>query len=364
MNRDPLVIVGGGLAGGAAALLADRPVLLLERDRAPAHKVCGEFISVEAQAYLARLGLDLCSLGAVPIERVRWYDGTRSGALRLPFPAISLSRRVLDAALLDRAAAAGAEIRRGVRVVAIDSGSTRVRCAGGETHAASTLFLASGKHDLRDLPRPQGLQPGLTAFKQHLRLDPTCTLDRTVELHLFDGGYAGLEPVEAGATNLCLVVDRSLLAGGLDGVLATLKPRAPALVERLAGALPLAPPCAITRIPYGHLRWRSDGLWRLGDQAAVIPSLTGDGMSIALHSAFLAADMLRRGRSADDFQRQLALDLWPQMALATTVAKLVVRGWPRRVIGAAASVLPSFVSALAQATRVPARRLLSSAVPA
>ena len=42
---------------------------------------------------------------------------------------------------------------------------------------------------------------------------------------------------------------------------------------------------AISPIPYGYLARRIAGLWRVGDQAAVIPSFTGDGISIALHSA-------------------------------------------------------------------------------
>ena len=59
---EPLVIVGGGLAGAASALRlaqAGLAPLLLEREREPVHKVCGEFLSWEAQAHLRALGLDV-----------------------------------------------------------------------------------------------------------------------------------------------------------------------------------------------------------------------------------------------------------------------------------------------------------------
>jgi len=61
------VIVGGGLAGGAAAIQlarASHGVHLLERECEPVDKICGEFLSIEAQRALDRLGIDLDRLGA------------------------------------------------------------------------------------------------------------------------------------------------------------------------------------------------------------------------------------------------------------------------------------------------------------
>ena len=74
------LVLGGGLAGaGAASLLAaaGRPVRLLEREPGPHHKVCGEFLSVEAQRDLERIGLDIARLGPVPIGGVRLVSGER-----------------------------------------------------------------------------------------------------------------------------------------------------------------------------------------------------------------------------------------------------------------------------------------------
>ena len=103
-----------GWPGGAAAACllagAGRSTVLFEREAGPRHKVCGEFISVEAAAYLASLGLDPERLGALPIHHVRLIQGERTATL--PFPAFSLSRDVMDEALLKAAAARGAEIRR------------------------------------------------------------------------------------------------------------------------------------------------------------------------------------------------------------------------------------------------------------
>ena len=88
------VVVGGGPAGATVAALlarAGETVTLVEREAGPHDKVCGEFISGEAAAYLGRLGLDLAGLGAVRIDRVRLAARGEPSEAALPFPAFSLS---------------------------------------------------------------------------------------------------------------------------------------------------------------------------------------------------------------------------------------------------------------------------------
>src|SRR4051812_16061166 len=109
------VVIGAGLAGCSAALqLArrGRRVLLLEAERYPVHKMCGEFLSPEARGLFRELGVDAAieAAGAVPIRRVAIT--TRDGAAwtgRLPGEATGLSRWTLDPLLFDAAVAAGAD---------------------------------------------------------------------------------------------------------------------------------------------------------------------------------------------------------------------------------------------------------------
>ena len=119
MKKIETVIVGGGPAGAATACgLASmgREVMLVERAGAPHHKVCGEFLSIETQAQLRRLGVDPISLGAMPIDHVAVYSSARSVMAELPFRALSLSRYRLDDALLCRAQERGAQVKRSVSV--------------------------------------------------------------------------------------------------------------------------------------------------------------------------------------------------------------------------------------------------------
>jgi flavin-dependent dehydrogenase len=146
-----VLIAGGGAAGGAAACLLGPDAVLVERERGPHDKICGEFLSAEAIAYLRRLGIDPAALGAAPIQSVRLVHGRTVAQTSLPFPALGLSRRILDAALLDRAAALGAEMLRGHAVRHVMDGVAEVE--GHGRFPSHAVFLATGKHDLRGLRR-------------------------------------------------------------------------------------------------------------------------------------------------------------------------------------------------------------------
>ncbi len=363
------MIVGGGLAGAAAACVlarAGRPVLLFEREAGPVDKVCGEFVSAEAQDYLRHLGLDLAALGGERIEGFRLVHGEAVAGCALPFAGLGLSRRVLDAALLGLAARSGAVVRRGCRVsIRQDREPIVLAIAGGTTIETHTLFLATGKHELRGLRRAHRATPDLVGFKLHLRLSPAQrdALAGHVEIVMLERGYAGLQPIEHGMANLCLLVERGALldAGGdWDGLLAQLRRTAPHLRRRLDGAEALMPrPLTIFRVPYGfvHAPGREDapGLYRLGDQAGVIASFTGDGMSIALHSAVTAAACHISGGSAADYHRLIRSDIARQIGRADALYRLGGGPLARAAVMRAARLWPGGLRLAARLTRVPSR---------
>ena len=168
---------------------------------------------------------------------------------------------------------------------------------------APAVFLATGKHDLRGVRRqPSQAAEDLVGLKMYFVLDPAqrAELARHVEILLFRGGYAGLQLIEGGVANLCLLIDRARFkaAGGAwPGVRLYLEQACPHLARRLAGAAEvLDRPLSIFRVPYGHLHapgpadW--PGLFRLGDQMGVIPSF------LRRRHLDRAAQRLRGGRGA------------------------------------------------------------------
>jgi flavin-dependent dehydrogenase len=354
-----VAVAGGGLAGAAAAIdlaRGGRRVVLFERASGPHHKVCGEFVSAGAQARLERLGgRALATMGAQPIERVRVVCGRQEAATPLPFPAWGLSRRRLDAWLLDVAEGEGVEVRRGcaVQALAADGSGVGLRTGEGEVSAGAAL-LATGKHDLRG-HRRAGAASLHIGFKLHLRLAPGqhAALGRQVDLALFDGGYAGLQLIEDGIANLCLLVTKAKFARlGRDW--ASLIAAVPHLAHRLDGATACWPqPLAISRIPYGF-RQRADAataIFRIGDQAAVIPSFTGDGMAMALRSAAEAAQAILTRQPAVTFQRHLSRSFAGPLRVAGAVAGVTSIPALQPPLVAACRAFPGLLAAVAARTR-------------
>ncbi len=127
--QDEVLILGGGVAGCAASIALARKgrnVTLIEREPTSRHKVCGEFLSGEALEDLHALGIDVASLGALPIDYVRLAAARRAAEAPLPFPAASLTRKALDTALIAEAIAAGVRVERGRSVQALGRTTSNV----------------------------------------------------------------------------------------------------------------------------------------------------------------------------------------------------------------------------------------------
>jgi flavin-dependent dehydrogenase len=363
-EQDELLVLGGGVAGCAAAIALARNgqrVTLIEREPTPRHKVCGEFLSGEALEDLHLLGIDVTSLGAVPIDNVRLAAARRAAEAPLPFPAKSLTRKALDTALIAEAISAGVRMEQGRSVQSLERtspGGWQATLDDGSTREASTVFLATGKHDLRGYARPDDPHRWV-AFKMYFRLAPAqaAELARASELMLYPGGYGGIQPVEGGIANLCCVVQQRYLAregNRWEQFLAKMQQDCPHLAMRLAGAEPLlAKPIAITHIPYGFIRpTTEDGLYCIGDQAAVIPSFTGDGISIALHTARCAVAAYVAQEPAPVFQAKLRSALLTQMRLAEFAADGLNNGFARAVLPFCLRVWPGVMRVTARLTRV------------
>lgn len=360
MRRTPALIAGGGPAGAVAALLlakGGQSPLLLERSREPQDALCGGFLSWRTLESLACAGIDPATLGGHKVRRVALFAGRSRAESPLPAPAIGLSRLRLDALLLDAARRAGAGVERGVTIRSAEG--TVLHTGDGAAVTGDTLFLATGKHDLRGAMRGAAVGDD-PAMGVRVRLAPHPTLTRLVgdaiELHAFAGGYAGLVLQEDGSANLCMAVRRSRLraAGDLPALLRVLAGELPALGERLAhmGGSPAID--AIANVPYGwRARGTGHGVYRLGDQAGVIPSLAGEGMGIAIASAIRAvAHWQRHGPAgAPDFQRALRRRLHRPIALAGMLRMLAEHPSGHALLLTGGRV-PTLVGAAARWTRI------------
>jgi flavin-dependent dehydrogenase len=278
-------------------------VLLVERDEFPRHKVCGEFISPEAQNVLHDLGLyeQIAALGPVPLHATKVVSRfTRKLQRPLPGEAWGLSRYRLDAGLAAAAQAHGVELR---------FATTANRCGIREGHVqlqlrdrqgsswvkARTAIMAYGRSALHGLAAEQKSN---SAHRRYVGAKCHYTgvrMAKEVELYFFPGGYAGINPIEESRTNLCILASYEAFAragSSIGGILSAAIAGNRALARKMAGATALPETeCAVAPVDTQRAAQPWGNVAQIGDSAVMLPPLCGDGMAMALRSAQLCAPL-------------------------------------------------------------------------
>lgn len=370
-------VFGAGIGGsGLAKLMAERgwTVLLLDRNALPKHKVCGEFLSPESKWFMREMGLlnEVMALGPAEIRRIRLHlDGGGRIELQLPETAFGISRRKLDAALLDAAIRSGVHVLQSATVTEYapcGAGWTVTASVGRETRkfAASTVIAAWGG-------APIGLKGGAAAraVRNRRRAEPGVGIkshyigsgfaEDAVELYFFAGGYLGVNAIEDGKFNAAALLEQKDIPRRhktVADMLEAAASRHSALGPLLSAAAPVPGAQAATapvRIARRPSAWGD--IAQVGDAMGRIPPLCGDGMSIALRSAQLCADY------ADRFLRgELTLGQWRDGYAAAAAAEFMgPLRWGRALQSLLqAPLLPRALPGLAKLAPFAARALVGA----
>ncbi len=325
------MIVGSGPAGASLAIrLAENTftVCLIEREKFPREKLCGEFISPECLSHFRRLGvLDevLYAGGDRIFETVFYEPGGKCVAVPTEWFgggsfAVSLSRAQMDFRLMERARSAGVEVLEESNVVGLvvkhgeilgltvrdETGGSeeiygnllidatgRARILGKLAERESKRYLADSVTHAPMIPSPKSkIRNRMVGFKAHLR---NVRLEKgKCELYSFRGGYAGLSNIENGLANLCLI----LKAGTMKNSIGKTGKLIETIVkdnERAAVTLKNAQRdgewLAVSVDSFGRQGLNpARNLFSVGDSAAFIDPFTGSGMLMALEGS----DMLAR----------------------------------------------------------------------
>jgi flavin-dependent dehydrogenase len=317
-----LVIVGAGPAGSAIAVaLAGYGwhVLLVEREEFPRHKVCGEFISPEAQSALRNLGLhqEIAALNPVPLYATQVVSRFAHKLQRpLPGEAWGLSRYRFDAGLAAAAAARGVELRTATTATRCETQEGRVHLQLRHRQEstwvqARAAIMAYGRSALPGLAAER---KGNSAHKRYVGAKCHYTgveMAEQVELYFFPGGYAGINPIEGGRANLCVLASYAAFAhagSSIHDLLASAMTGNSALAQKMTGATALIETeCAVAPVDTQRPAQPWGKVAQIGDSAVMLPPLCGDGMAMALRSAQLCAPL------ADAYLREtISLSKWQQ----------------------------------------------------
>ncbi|HWG75421.1 MAG TPA: FAD-dependent oxidoreductase [Steroidobacteraceae bacterium] len=341
------LIVGAGPAGSAAAiLLAQRgwSVALIERERFPRRKVCGECVSASNLPLLQALGVaePFRALAGAPLQRIAvWADRRTISAPLPPLPdsdepyGRALGRERLDALLLARARALGVTIWQPCCAQRLygRAGAWLCELRSGRGGGASFTLSAAVAIDAHGSSRGSACVAGrrgrrgreLLGFKANYA--GARLADDLLPVLCFPGGYGGL--VLAGgqlATLACCIradrlqrfrAGRSLPAGA--AVECYLRMHCAPLAAALAGAERRGAWLAMGALQPGihldaaHCGPLGAGAFRVGNAAGEAHPIIGEGISMALQSAALLSQLLlacpsvfESSPSAESAQRALA----------------------------------------------------------
>ncbi len=311
-----LAIVGGGPAGSAAAITAARSglsVLLVDRATFPRDKCCGDGLTALALRLGEGLGLDpLLIPGWQTVEDLVIHPpGGRS--TRYPLPcgdglyAAVVPRMQYDAALLDLARSAGADVRdgHGLTGINVDGDVATLEVEGLGTIRATTVVAADGMwsptRKLLGLAS-SGYRGEWQAFRQYVADVGPAAADLHVwfEPDLLPG-YAWSFPLPGGRANVgfgvlrggqVAVGDTGRIWDGLmdrPAIRAVLGDDARPEGRRSAWPIPARVDAAV--LDHGPVLF-------VGDAASASDALTGEGIGQALQTGILAAEAARAGGTA------------------------------------------------------------------
>ena len=345
-RKSKILIAGAGPAGSSLAIrLANLgfETTLIERERFPRQKLCGEFISPECFEHFKSLGVldDMLDAGGERIYETRFYE-SRGRSVTVPSSwfghgdfALSLSRAEMDLRLLNRAKDVGVTILDGTSVTGIEHSNGRI--SGLRTRADSgnvsdiegDVFVdATGRARILAKLAGKGQdgaaqpsKPEFVGFKAHLR-----DVDLTsggCEIYSFPGGYAGVSPIEDGLFNLCFLLKASVVrsAGGdANHLLRDVVKRNTRAAVTLSTPSNAGEWLAVSVDGFGTKKTSAAAnLFTVGDAASFIDPFTGSGMVMAMESAAVLADAIASNSGSIEqiavnydvaYQRKFAKRLW------------------------------------------------------
>ena len=177
-----VVVVGGGPAGSAAAVTlarGGRSVLVVDKAHFPRDKCCGDGLTTMALRLGKRLGLDPKTLADWQPVGAAVVHSPSGRTVRFPLPsgngsyAAVVPRTSYDAALLDLARSAGADVQEGCRFTSIkltEEGVELMVEGLGEVRASNVVAADGMWSPVRralDFPDREGRGEWL-AFRQYV----------------------------------------------------------------------------------------------------------------------------------------------------------------------------------------------------
>ncbi len=306
-NSYDLIVIGAGPAGAAAAIAAARGGASVRVfDKAPygRDKVCGDGLTPRAVGALNELKIDLED--AHRIDGLRMIAGRKERELAWPkttrFPSHGAvwPRRRLDAALMDAAAEAGAEVSWEAEALPVMDGD-RVTgvTSGDQTYTADLVVIATGAPGQvarmvgaeRDKNEPFGIAIRTYAeTPRHADRHLEACLTLRDEHGTAVPGYGWMFPAGDGTVNIgvgALSTMKNFKKLNLNNLLASYR----GLVQESWEIGPNLERPRAWRLPMSAQKRHGPGWVAIGDAAGLVNPMNGEGIDYGLESGILASEL-------------------------------------------------------------------------
>lgn len=307
-----VVVIGGGLAGLTSAILlkkAGLKVVVVEKNRYPHHKVCGEYISNEAKPFLEKHRLLPTDIALPEITTFTLSSTSgKTATAPLDLGGFGVSRYLLDEFIYKRAVEEGVifHLQKQARQVNTHPQHYDVQLSDGTTITASLVIGAHGKRSVLDKTLDREFlkkRSGFIGVKYHIATDYPAG---SISLHNFEGGYCGISKIEGDKYNLCYLGRREDLKkyGSVREMEQNILYKNPLLKQLFETSdFLFEEPLVINAFSFEKKKAIEKDVLMAGDAAGLITPLCGNGMAMAIHSAKVLSEIIISKREDTLFQR-------------------------------------------------------------
>jgi menaquinone-9 beta-reductase len=300
-----VAIIGGGLAGLAASIQlakAGHSVIVFEKEKYPFHKVCGEYISLESWEFLIQLGVPLQDMNLPVINSLfLTAPNGKSFKTNLPLGGFGISRHQLDWLLAQIVKQNGVHLFEETKVDDVTFDVVHQVYFHSKKIKASVCCAAFGKRSNLDVKWQRNFLSAsdkrlanYVGIKYHVKTDWETNV---IGLHNFEKGYCGISKIEEDKYCLCYMTNAANLKrsnNNISELEETILYKNPHLKRIFLNSEKCdSTPVTISQINFNKKTQIEDHVLMLGDSAGMITPLCGNGMSIALHTSKIAAELIK-----------------------------------------------------------------------
>lgn len=300
MDKYDVAIIGAGIAGSTLAILlaqAGKNVIIFEKNTLPAHKVCGEFVSMETYGFFESIGIPLGDWDLPIIKKLKLTS--QKGTVleqKLNRGGFGISRYKLDFELCQHMLSSGVQVCTNEKVISVSSDSVK-------THqreiTAQFIVGSHGKYTPSYISRTTSKSPSkkFVGIKYHIKGEFEKDL---ISLHSFEGGYCGMSKIEDDLFCMCYLIDAKMLRDNQNNIhlleqnvlsknkyLRYVFSRATHVWEK---------PAITSNIQFDKNQIAQNDVLLCGDAAGSISPLSGNGMSIAVKTGLLLSQLILSGQ--------------------------------------------------------------------